>query len=70
MRKGIVILAVLTACAAGLWQPPEAISQESLPFYLKDRGPGVPTSMFATYIQKGEWVVYPFFEYYTDNNLE
>jgi hypothetical protein len=70
MRKGFVLLGVLAACAVGLWQPPAAISQESVPFYLKDRGPGVPTSMFATYIQKGEWVVYPFFEYYLDNNLE
>ncbi len=69
MRKGLVILVVLTACAVGLWQPPAAISQDR-PFYLKDRGPGIPTSMFATYIQKGEWIVYPFFEYYLDNNLE
>jgi hypothetical protein len=65
-----VALAVLTACAVGLWQPPAAISQESLPFYLKDRGPGIHTSMFGTYVQKGEWVVYPFFEYYLDNTLE
>lgn len=69
MRKGLMILVVLTACAVGLWQPPAAISQDR-PFYLKDRGPGIPTSMFATYIQKGEWIVYPFFEYYLDNNLE
>jgi len=47
-----------------------ALAQESLPFYLKDRGPGVPTSMFGTYIQKGEWIVYPFFEYYRDHNME
>jgi len=26
--------------------------------------------MFGTYIQKGEWIVYPFFEYYLDHNLE
>ncbi len=70
MRKGLVTLAVLTACAVGLWQPPAAISQESVPFFLKDRGPGIPTSMFGTYVQKGEWIVYPFFEYYKDNNKE
>jgi len=70
MRKMFVSLAVLTACAVGLWQPPAAISQESRPFYLKDRGPGIPTSMFGTYVQKGEWIVYPFFEYYQDNNME
>lgn len=70
MSKGLAALAVLTACVLALWQPPAAISQESPPFYLKDRGPGTHTSMFGTYIQKGELVVYPFFEYYLDNNLE
>jgi hypothetical protein len=38
--------------------------------YLRDRGPGVATSMFGTYIQRGELLVYPFFEYYLDNNAE
>ena len=70
MRRKLVGLAVLAACAAGLWQASPAFSQETQPFYLKDRGPGIPTSMFGTYIQKGEWIVYPFFEYYLDNNLE
>lgn len=36
----------------------------------RDRGPGIPTSMFGTYIEQGEWLLYPFFEYYRDNNLE
>lgn len=36
----------------------------------RDRGPGIPTSMFGTYIQQGEWLLYPFLEYYRDNNLE
>jgi hypothetical protein len=35
-----------------------------------DRGPGIPTSMFGTYIQRGEWLLYPFLEYYRDKNLE
>jgi hypothetical protein len=35
-----------------------------------DRGPGVPSSMFGTYIQQGELVLYPFFEYYRDGNAE
>jgi hypothetical protein len=37
---------------------------------LTDRGTGVPTSMFGTYIRKGEFIVYPFFEYYRDHDLE
>lgn len=41
-----------------------------LPLYLKDRGPGVPVSMFGTYIREGELLVYPFVELYLDNNAE
>lgn len=36
----------------------------------RDRGPGLPTSMFGTYIERGEWLLYPFLEYYRDSNLE
>ncbi len=42
----------------------------SLPPYLKDRGTGVATSMFGTYVRRGELLIYPFFEYYYDNDLE
>ena len=38
--------------------------------YLKDRGTGTPTSMFGTYIHKGELLIYPFFEYYLDDDME
>ena len=48
--------------------PPD--SDSNLPVYLKDRGTGVPTSSFGTYIRKGELIVYPFYEYYHDNDLE
>lgn len=36
----------------------------------RDRGPGIPTSMFGTYIERGEWLLYPFLETYRDKNLE
>lgn len=36
----------------------------------RDRGEGLPTSMFGTYVSKGEFLVYPFFEYYRDRNVE
>jgi len=36
----------------------------------RDRGEGQPTSMFGTYIEAGELLVYPFFEYYRDGNFE
>lgn len=41
-----------------------------LPAYLNDRGEGVATSMFGTYVRRGEWIVYPFFEYYRDDDYE
>ena len=45
-------------------------ADEAEPDYLIDRGPGVSTSMFGTYIKKGELLIYPFFEYYQDHNLQ
>src|SRR5690242_17060011 len=36
----------------------------------RDRGPGIPTSMFGTYVQPRELLVYPFFEYYRDADAE
>ena len=36
----------------------------------RDRGEGVPLSMFGTYLERGQWLVYPFFEYYRDDNYE
>jgi len=36
----------------------------------RDRGPGIPTSMFGTYVRRGEFLLYPFFEYYHDKDAE
>ena len=49
---------------------PSAHLPAYLPAYLKDRGTGQPTSMFGTYIRGGELLVYPFFEYYLDDDIE
>lgn len=49
---------------------PVRAQPDELPAYLKDRGTGQPTSMFGTYIKKGELLVYPFFEYYLDDDME
>lgn len=56
--------------AIALCGGPAALFSQEQASFLRDRGPGIPTSMFGTYIRKGEWIVYPFFEYYLDNNLE
>ena len=34
--------------------------EEELPSYLKDRVQEIPTSMFGTYINRGELLFYPF----------
>ena len=39
-------------------------------YYLKDRGEGMATSMFGTYINKKEVIIYPFYEFYYDDNAE
>jgi hypothetical protein len=44
-------------------------AQDSTP-YLRDRDPGVPMSMLGSYVDKGQVLVYPFFEWYADHNLE
>jgi hypothetical protein len=50
--------------------PPAGIAQEQQPSYLRDRGEGIPLSMFGTYIRKGEFIVYPYYEYYYDQDSE
>ena len=61
MLLGFALLATL---------PPTATAEGNAADYLRDRGPGIRTSMFGTYVQKGELLFYPFFEYYHDNNLQ
>ncbi|MDP2958796.1 MAG: hypothetical protein Q8N53_20395 [Longimicrobiales bacterium] len=42
-----------------------------LEFRQRDRGgPGVASSQFATFVQAGDVVVYPFYEYYRSNSAE
>jgi hypothetical protein len=52
-----------------LAQPVRAKGEEP-PAYLHDRGTGLPTSMFGTYIRGGELLVFPFLEYSLDHNRE
>jgi len=43
---------------------------EDLPYYLYDRGKGIPTSLFGTYVQKGEFLFYPFYEFSFNSHEE
>jgi hypothetical protein len=47
-----------------------APAAQELPAYLRDRGTGVRTSLLGSYVRQGELVIYSFYEYYSDRNLE
>jgi hypothetical protein len=62
---------VLLMIAAGLAVAPGRARGQVQDYQRRDRGgSGIPTSMFATYVEAGEFLVYPFFEYYWDDTAE
>jgi len=65
-RRGLVELAFCVTVASPLGI---AYGQQTFD-RSRDRGPGIPTSMFGTYVQRKELLVYPFFEYYHDSDAE
>jgi hypothetical protein len=69
-RNGTSWRCALLIAAAMTLRPVGSAAQVGGPDYLRDRGPGIPTSMFGTYVRKGELLFYPFFEYYYDRNME
>jgi hypothetical protein len=62
---------VCVAAGAALATAP-LVAQEPAaePPYLRDRGTGVRTSLLGSYVRHGELLVYPFFEWYADKDLE
>ena len=66
-----VLVAVLSTAAllAGVCCA-DTIPSSDLPTYLRDRGPGIATSLFGTYVEKGELLVYPFYEYTSNKDAE
>jgi hypothetical protein len=68
-RGAPLLLLLFTAWLTRLPQP--AVAQtNSIPEYLRDRGTGIPASIFGTFIRRGELLVYPFYAYSRDNNRE
>lgn len=66
-----------TLCAAGFSTllvaslPATASAQhDSLPPHLRDRGRGQPTSLFGTYIERGQLILFPYFAFTRDGNME
>ena len=70
MHNAIRLRRRYAAALVAALMSPLASSAQDVPPHLRDRGPGVATSMFGTYVRDGELLVYPFFEWYSDSNLE
>ena len=60
----------LTAAAEFISDETLLSGLENEPYYLRDRGQGVPSSMFGTYVTKSQLLFYPFYEYYYDSDME
>ena len=69
-RRPFSLCLVVVTCVGGLLlTPAKCMGQETFDRF-RDRGDGVPMSMFGTYVRHGEFLFYPFFEYYTDSDAE
>src|SRR5262252_6325865 len=61
----LLLLAVLSCC------PTVAVAETNgAAPWLADRGPGVATSLFGTYVEHGQLLVYPFYEYTLNRDNE
>jgi hypothetical protein len=70
-RSRITLLGMLLLGSRLAGLPDSAAAQVSVaPTRSRDRGVGVPASIFATYVARGQLVVFPFFAYSRDDNRE
>lgn len=67
---GLILAGALALAATVHAAPRGLLDTGSLPERLRDRGPGIPTSMFGVYVERGQLLVYPFFEHYRDADFE
>jgi len=70
MKRVTLFLSGILVGGMFFFNPTAGFAQDYLPDYLKDRGRGIATSMFGTYINKGEFIIYPYYEYYYDQDAE
>src|SRR6059036_434215 len=72
MRRALLMgLALLGALGAGPFVATTGASvSDNFPTYLRDRGTGVATSLFGTYVRRGELLFYPFYEYTKNDDQE
>jgi hypothetical protein len=63
MKRILPILALFAAASSAVAEAPEPGASLTLPYYLQDRGPGMTTSLFGSYVKEKELVLYAFYEY-------
>lgn len=69
--KGLLFAMCIWILGLGvLWGSGGIARANDLPYYLYDRGEGIPTSLFGTYVQKGELLFYPFYEFSYNSHEE
>lgn len=62
---------LLVVVLVSLWCTPQPSAQTTASDPSeRDRHGGIPVSMFGTFIERGDLIVYPFFEYYLDGDAE
>jgi hypothetical protein len=62
-----MLVAIMLAVASPVFA---SADDPGSPHSLRDRGTGIRTSMFGTYVNRGELLIYPFYEYYRDDDLQ
>ncbi len=68
LRRTGLLLLLLSGAAV---RPDPVLAQEpDLPRHLRDRGTGISTSLFGTYVARGQLLIYPYYAYSRDNNRE
>jgi hypothetical protein len=70
MRHRRTAISLLPALVAVAWASPGQVGGQETFDRARDRGPGVSSSMFGIYVEKGEFLFYPYFEYYRDSDAE
>jgi len=68
--KQVTLFQNIAVAGVLLFSSHTSLAQEDLPYFLKDRGTGLQTSMIGTYVSRGQLLIFPFFEYSLDNNRE
>ena len=67
--RGLAAAAVSFALLA-LIQGPAGADTQTPPIHLKDRGTGIPTSRFGTYVRSKEWLVEPSLRHSKNRDME